>query len=450
MQFSKTSTVMVPGPFIYDWHTKDGAFNRLLPPWESVELIDSVGPFDERFVQLKMKRFGVPIKWMAQHVDVVPGNEFTDIQVKGPFSKWRHTHQFLPLADIRTKMVDTIDLKLPFNLFSSLVSGWAIKRDINAMLNYRHDIIKYDLKLLYDWPLKPQVIAISGASGMVGRPLVNFLKAAGHTVKLLVRKSRADWSHELCWDPEVGILDDFSDVNIIVHLAGESIASRLRWNQQKKNLIYRSRVRSTQAIVTQLQEKAHKVHTFICASGIGIYPGSSQLMTESGPKGDRFLANVVADWEGACDPIRDKIRVVNTRFGTILHPSGGVIERLNPLMKVGALGRVGHGDQYTSWVSLDDAIRAIYFSMANNNIEGPLNVVSPNPQRQIDWIKEWAKAVFRPSIAPLPEAVVSKLMGEMGEELLLQSLRVVPKKLQDQKFSFQHSSMTDLCQFYRI
>lgn len=450
MQLSKTSTVLVPPEFIYKWHMNDDAFNRLLPPWESVELIESVGSFEERFVQLKMKRFGLSFKWLAQHVNVVENQEFSDIQVKGPFKSWRHTHQFLPLSDTRTKMVDTIDIKLPLHFLAKLVSGWSIRRDIRRMLNYRHDMLKYDLKLLYDWPLKPQVIGITGASGMIGQQLTYFLKAAGHTVKHFVRKERPDWSFEICWDPEVGILDDFSDVQVIVHLAGEPIASPIRWDQQKKNRIRRSRVRSTQSIVTQLKEMDHQVHTFICASGIGIYPSSNHPMKEDGPKGDRFLSQVVSDWEAACDPIRESVRVLNARFGTVLHPSGGVVKRLNPLMTLGALGRFGNGDQYTSWVSLDDAVRAIYLMMANSNLEGPINVVSPHPQTQIDWISSWAKSVVRPAIAPLPEKIVSTVMGEMGEELLLQSLRVVPKKLLDSQFQFQCHSMEDVCKLYQL
>ena len=119
-------------------------------------------------------------------------------------------------------------------------------------------------------------------------------------------------------------------------------------------------------------------------------------------------------------------------------------------MKLGALGRFGNGDQYTSWVSLDDAVRAIYLMMANSNLEGPINVVSPHPQTQIDWISSWAKSVVRPAIAPLPEKIVSTVMGEMGEELLLQSLRVVPKKLLDSQFQFQCHSMEDVCKLYQL
>ena len=140
-------------------------------------------------MQLKMKRFGIPIKWLAKHEDVVKGASFTDIQVKGPFKSWRHQHEFVKLSDTRTKLVDTIECRLPFHMVAKLAAVVA-KRDIKSMLDYRHAITKADLQLLHDWPLEPQTIAITGASGMIGQALTRFLRAAGHTVKHLVRKER--------------------------------------------------------------------------------------------------------------------------------------------------------------------------------------------------------------------------------------------------------------------
>ena len=450
MKVTHASTVLASAEFTYDWHTRDGAFERLKPPWEALQVLGADGAFEHRSVHLKLKRFGVPIYWTSHHKDVIPGRQFVDEQVKGPFKYWRHAHIFQPLSDDRTKLIDEIDFKLPLSPVSHLIGGGAVKKDIAKMLLYRHDTLKHDLQLQYAWPLEPQVIAISGTSGLIGSHLVPFLTAAGHTVKRLVRKQRPDWSYELCWDPEVGILDDFSDVTMIIHLAGESIASPLRWNDQKKNRISRSRIRSTQALVQQLRDIPNKVTTFVCASAIGIYPSSHQIMTENSPHGDRFLSQVVAAWEAECDPIRDAIRVCNARFGTVLHPAGGIIQRLKPLMAMGVLGRIADGSQYMSWVSLDDAMRAIYAMLANPSFMGPVNVVSPHAQPQKEWIKEWAKVAFRPSIAPLPKTIVEDVMGEMGEELLLQSQRVSPRKLNDQNFQFQCSSMTDVCRLYGL
>jgi uncharacterized protein (TIGR01777 family) len=450
MNVSKTSTVLVPSTAIYDWHTRPGAFERLLPPWESVTLVDSVGDFEHRFVDMNVHRLGVTLRWLAQHVDVQPSISFSDIQVKGPFKSWRHDHQFIPLSDSRTKMMDTISFELPFHAVARFVSGWGIRRTIDRMLTYRHAVIKHDLTLLHSYPVSPKVIAITGGSGLIGRHLTHFLTAAGHTVKQLVRKDKPDWAHEIVWHPEQGILGDFSDVNVIIHLAGESVAAPLRWTDKKKTRIRQSRVTSTQVLADQLNTTSSMVDTFICASAIGIYPSTNQPLTENGPLGDRFLSTVVADWEGACDSISSKIRVVNARFGTVLHPAGGVIKRLNPLMKVGMLGPIGSGEQYTSWVALDDAIRAIYVAMARPDLSGPVNIVSPHPVMQSSWIKAWASAVKRPAIAPLPESAVNVLMGEMGAELLLQSHRVVPKKLLDIEFPFQCHTMADVCSTYGL
>jgi uncharacterized protein (TIGR01777 family) len=450
MQIQHASTVLASANFIYNWHTRNGAFERLLPPWESVELIQSEGPFEHRRARIKMKKFGIPLHWTAQHFNIIPGQQFCDEQIQGPFKKWQHHHQFQPLADHRTKVIDTIEYTLPLSPITHLLGGGQVQKDIAKMLMYRHAILKHDLQIQYKWQLAPQVIGISGASGLIGRHLVPFLTAAGHTVKQLVRKNRPDWSYELCYDPEVGILDDFSDLTMIIHLAGESIAAPLRWTQEKKNRIYRSRIRSTQSLVQQLLNTSHNVSTFICASAIGIYPSSSTPMDEQHPHGDRFLSTVVADWEAQCNPIRDKIRVCNARFGTILHPSGGIIERLRPVMKMGGLGKIASGQQYMSWIALDDALRAIYLMLANPSLDGPINVVAPESQTQLSWVKEWATACFRPAITPLPEWIVQKGMGEMGTELLLQSHNIVPKKLLDQHFNFQCNSMPDLCRFYRL
>ncbi len=450
MIINHASTILVPAEFAFQWHKNNGAFQRLTPPWEDLTLISKEGDFEDLRVHLKIKKFGVPINWMAQHYDVIENKEFKDRQIKGPFKHWEHTHTFDALSDDRIKMVDSINCSLPLKWISHLAQGWQIKKDISKMLLYRHQILKHDLELLYQFPMEKQVIGITGSSGLIGSALTLLLTVAGHTVKRIVRKKRPDWSYEICWDPEVGFLDDYSELTALVHLAGESVASPIRWTDQKKNKIYRSRIRSTQALVQQLRQEKHNIKTFICASGTGFYPSSSQIMTEESKPGSEFLSTVTQDWETECNPIRDSIRTCNARFGAVLHSKGGMIGRLKYLMKIGALGPIGKGDQFLSWVALDDAIRAIYMMLANPDLQGPVNVVSPKPQTQREWVNEWARASFRPAIVPLPKTVVTNVMGDMGDQLLLYSSRVIPKKLKEANFNFQCHSMKDVVKLYGL
>ena len=172
MIINHASTILVPSEFAFEWHKNDGAFQRLTPPWESLELISKSGDFDDLIVTLNIKKFGVPIRWVAEHFDVVNHQSFKDRQLKGPFKRWVHTHTFEALAEDRIKMVDSIDCALPLKFISHLAQGWKVKRDISKMLLYRHEILKHDLQLLYRYPIKKQVIGITGASGLIGSQLV--------------------------------------------------------------------------------------------------------------------------------------------------------------------------------------------------------------------------------------------------------------------------------------
>ena len=167
-------------------------------------------------------------------------------------------------------------------------------------------------------------------------------------------------------DPNKGILDDYSDVTIIVHLAGESIAAPIRWTRRKKRKIYHSMDGTSVLVINWLMP--HSVHTFIVVLRLYL-PDSNDIMVETSESGDDFLSRVVVDWESACDPIRSKIRVCHARFGAVLHPNGGMMKRLLPLMKLGMLGPIGSGNQFFSWVSLDDAVRAVYHLMADTSFE---------------------------------------------------------------------------------
>ena len=171
-------------------------------------------------------------------------------------------------------------------------------------------------------------------------------------------------------------------------------------------------------------------------------------MTETSPSGNDFMSTVVNDWEAATEPLASVMRVCCARFGMVLHPNGGVMKRLQPLMKAGLLGNIGDGSQFVSWISLDDAVRSIYTLIAQSTASGPINIVSPVSQTQHDWIRDWGRAMFRPTRVPLPKFAVQQIMGEMGESLLLRSSKILPTWLMNEHFKFQCLSMQDVCNLY--
>ena len=154
---SKSSTVLASAQFVYDWHTKDTAFQRLIPPWESVKVLNKQGTFDSLNVTLQMNRFGIPIRWVAEHFNVVQGEQFIDRQLKGPFKSWVHSHLFESMADNRTKMTDQIEFKLPL-LASNFLSNWQVEKDLQRMLYYRHQQVCGDCEILHGLPMEPQTI----------------------------------------------------------------------------------------------------------------------------------------------------------------------------------------------------------------------------------------------------------------------------------------------------
>ena len=280
-------------------------------------------------------------------------------------------------------------------------------------------------------------IAITGASGLIGSALAPALAAAGHDVVRLVRRSPGD-PHELRWDPEVGTIDAarLAGIDGAVHLSGATIGRR--WTDARKAEILDSRLRSTHLLAETLASLGPRPSVLVCAGGVGIYGDrGDEILTEESELGSGFLADVGRAWEGACEQARTAgIRVVNLRAGIVLSRKGGALSRLLTPFKLGLGGRVGSGNQWWSWVALDDAVGAIRFAL-EGDIAGPINVVSPNPVTNTQFTKALGKALGRPTIFPLPAAVARTMFGEMAEEALLTGQRALPARLVDAGFGFE-------------
>jgi uncharacterized protein (TIGR01777 family) len=284
-------------------------------------------------------------------------------------------------------------------------------------------------------------IAVTGASGLIGSALLPELRAAGHDVLTLVRRTpRAD--AEVAWDPQNGTVDEagLAGVEAIVHLAGYNLGTR--WTTAKKQLILGSRVDGTRLIAEAAARLSPRPAALVCASAIGFYgERGDDILTETEPRGDGFLAEVVEAWEAAAEPARSAgIRVVNLRQGLILSRAGGALARLVTPFRLGLGGPVGSGRQWWSWVALDDVVRA-YLHVLERPLAGRLNVTAPDPVTNRVLVKAFGRALRRPSFAPFPAFAVEVVLGEMGRELLLTSQRVVPAGLIADGFHFRQPSL---------
>jgi uncharacterized protein len=286
-------------------------------------------------------------------------------------------------------------------------------------------------------------ILVSGSHGLVGTALIKALRADGHEISRLVRRapSRED---EIEWNPDrysiaISRIEGF---DAVYHLAGESIASG-RWDDEKKKKIRESRIQGTKLLSDALANLYQPPKTLISASAIGYYGNrGDELLTESSPPGNDFLADVCVEWEQATDHARDKgLRIVNTRFGIILDKEGGALAKMLTPFRMGIGGRIGDGKQWMSWIALDDVISALQFVLANESINGPINFVAPNPVRNAEFTKALGKALSRPTLFPIPAFGVRLAFGEMADALLLTSQRVEPTRLTSSGYDFMHSQI---------
>jgi len=276
-------------------------------------------------------------------------------------------------------------------------------------------------------------ILVTGSSGFIGTALVKFLTAGGHSVISLPRSNFNPESP--VWDMDNCIKDlaHNGEKYAVVHLAGENIADG-RWSEKKKNKILNSRVRGTKLLAEFFSQTEHKPTVIISASAVGFYGDrGAEILDESSKRGNGFLADVAAE---------AGIRVVNARFGIVLSSKGGALKKMLLPFKMGLGGVIGSGEQYMSWVSIDDAVAMIQHVISDESIHGPVNFVTPNSISNREFTKTLGSVLHRPTIFPLPAVVAQLVFGEMANELLLSGARVYPKILLESGYKFLHPDLS--------
>jgi uncharacterized protein len=277
----------------------------------------------------------------------------------------------------------------------------------------------------------------SGLSGPIGGAVLPELLASGHSITRLVRRP-ASGGNEVTWDLSRPMApEQVSGFDAVIHLAGETIVGR--WTPAKKQSIRDSRVLGTRHLCEALARAAVKPRVLVCASATGYYGSrGEEELDESSAPGGNFLAAVCRDWEAATIPAAQAgSRVVNLRFGVVLSPRGGALAKMLPAFRLGAGGRVGSGLQYWSWVSITDVAGAVLHALAHEDLLGPVNVVAPGPVTNREFTRVLGDVLHRPTLLPMPAFAVRAAFGQMGDELLLASARVLPSKLQSSRYSFR-------------
>ncbi len=285
-------------------------------------------------------------------------------------------------------------------------------------------------------------VVVSGASGLIGTALRTRLSASGHEVVQLVRRPPTHAS-EVRWDPQAGHLDvdALGDVDAAVNLSGVGVGDK-RWDADYRDLILTSRTESTSTLATALAAMPRPPSVLVQASASGYYgERGDEIVDEASAPGDEFLAGVCVAWEAAAQPARDAgIRVTSARTGLVMTTGGGAFGPLLPLIRLNLGGPLGNGSAWWSWITLEDEVAAIEWLLTADHVDGPVNLVSPEPARNGDLVRAVAAALGRKALLPAPAFALRAALGEFAEEVLA-SRRINPSTLVSGGFSFAHGDV---------
>ncbi len=286
-------------------------------------------------------------------------------------------------------------------------------------------------------------VAITGASGLIGTALTARLREVGHTPVPVVRREPADG--EIGWDPAAGRLDpaDLSGIDAVVHLAGAGIGDK-RWTDEYKRILLESRTHPTALLSESIAAIDDGPKVLLSGSAIGIYGArGDEELDETSPLGDGFLADICKRWEDATGVAEAAgARVVHLRTGIVMSPNGGSLKKQLPLFKLGLGGKIGSGDEWQSWISIDDEVAAIIHLLTADHT-GPVNLTAPAPVTSGEFTKTLGSVLGRPTFMPIPKFGPKLVLGsELAENLLFTGQKVMPRVLLgDDSFTFRHPDL---------
>lgn len=291
-------------------------------------------------------------------------------------------------------------------------------------------------------------VTIAGGSGFIGEAVVRDLLSQGHDVTVLTRNPQnAGAGRPLVWDGrnQGAWSKDAAAADVVINFAGENIGER--WTEARKSRLIESRVGATRALLAAMAAEPQRKRTFISASAVGFYgPRGDEILDENASRGEGFLADLAARWEEEARAADRLARLVVFRFGVVLGNGGGALAKMLLPFKLGVGGRIGSGRQWFSWVALEDAVRAVSWAIADESVRGVFNITAPNPVTNAGFTRALGRALHRPTLFPIPSAVMKLVFGQMAEETLLAGQRVIPSLAINKGFRFVHNTVASALQ----
>ena len=404
------------------WHMLPGVFCRSFPPSEAVECI---GDDPKETIVIKIMGYLKKRLWRIRTCDSSERGKIVLKMLSGPLKSLVQTIKVCRVEKNACELIEEVEYELhaPY-LLGSLRTKYLEKR-LRRFFAYKHNVLTHDLSLFakyrFETPLK---ILVCGASGLIGTDLCKFLTAAGHHVHPLPRGG------EIPTQPDV-----------VINLAGANVAAK-RWSKEYQRDLIDSRVNYSRQIIQKLKGSGARPKVFLSASAIASYMGSDGAPLSEGEEtwGEGFLSKLVKQWESVTGEAEHELgsRTVSMRFGLVLSAKGGALKKMLGLFRLGLGGILGSGKQYVPWISLDDAIAAIYHAISTPGIKGAVNTVSPMSITNRELSESLSNSLGR-SLGPrVSTNIVSLLYGQMGRELLLESMRPLPTVLQNSGFIFRY------------
>ena len=432
--YEHTTSLPCSAATVFGWLETSAAYYRYLPPWEPIETLERAGTVrDGDRVKFRIPVGPFKIGITLEHEEYDFPREFGNRQIAGPDRYWRHRHIVHSTGESSCELTDLIH-STPGRL-AGLVGRERMRARLEYILEFTHEQLRRDLIRHDCGSAEPRRVLISGASGLVGGALRQFLEVAGHEVVGLVGRAETG-SAEIYWDPGARKIDAeaLEGFDAVFHLAGENVASG-RWTALRRQRMRESHVAATEFLCNALSRLQKPPAVVVSASDVAFYGDESGGVEESAPVGSGFLAALTKAREQATAPAGDAgIRVVHARLGRVLSSKGGLLRRLLPAFRFGAGAVAGSGRQPISWIGMDDAIGALHFLMRSDEARGPINLVSPETATNREFARTLAAVLRRRTFVSVPGIAIRARFGEMGDEFILKGQAAAPARLEELGF----------------